>query len=178
MRDVMEVLDTVNDEIEKEGDASNEDEEVDEEEESDNSGVEDVPRYSAVEKEDSTDRISTPSKPKELIPHTDCDPSASEASDNEKGGSSTKNPVKKVTSKTKELLESHNASDDGSRGALAQIKDYKDHRKRLHRKHRGIMQWKAARTGDWALHKLLDETSRVGEVFEHHEKDVGIETEV
>jgi hypothetical protein len=32
--------------------------------------------------------------------------------------------------------------DDGRRGPLAQIKDYKEHSGQLHRQHRGLMQWK------------------------------------
>lgn len=58
------------------------------------------------------------------------------------------NPIDKVGK-----LMGSNASDDGSRGLFAQARDYKDHHRQLHRKHRGVMQWKAARTLDWAVGK-------------------------
>ena len=40
------------------------------------------------------------------------------------------------------------------------------------------MQWKAARTTDWAFTRAKHGGSRVGDVFEHQEKGAGIETEV
>lgn len=39
-------------------------------------------------------------------------------------------------------IEGHDQQKDGHRGPVEQIKDYKDHRKALHRQHRGIMQYK------------------------------------
>lgn len=39
---------------------------------------------------------------------------------------------------TKEEL----STDDGKRGPISQLKDYKHHRKQLHRMNRGLMQWK------------------------------------
>ena len=60
------------------------------------------------------------------------------------------------------------SDDDGSRGPLAQVQDYKKHHKQLHRKHRGVMQWKAARTLDW-----MADRAKHGK-----DKDTGIETEV
>lgn len=67
---------------------------------------------------------------------------------------------------------------NGSRGIRAQVADYKEHRKELHRKHRGIMQWRGVRTLDWMGGKVKRAKSRVGELFEHGEKDQGIEAEV
>jgi hypothetical protein len=40
---------------------------------------------------------------------------------------------------------SESGEDDGQRGALDSVKDYKKHRKQLHRRNRGLMQWKVCR---------------------------------
>ncbi|KAK3934144.1 hypothetical protein QBC46DRAFT_414188 [Diplogelasinospora grovesii] len=96
------------------------------------------------------------------------------------GGTST---AKKLPSQLKAqaaswrdgLSEGH---DDGSWGAIAQIQDYKKHHKQLHRQHRGVMQWRTARTLDWMAGKVKEGAGKVGELFEHGEKDQGIETEV
>lgn len=86
--------------------------------------------------------------------------------------------VKSLKGKLKGMLDKHNKSDDGSRGVLNQAKDYKDHRKQLHRKHRGIMQWKGARTAEWMGEKMRVGKGKVAGVFEHQERTTGIETEV
>ena len=181
VRNVMEVLDTVNDEIAKDDEAGDEgSDEEDSEDSSDSDRENDRTAPSTLNGESSNGQPPAPKKPKKLVTHTNDDSPDSDSSDNDaspqKG--STKNPIKKAKQKAKELVESHNASDDGSRGGIAQIKDYKDHRKSLHRKHKGVMQWKAARTGDWALSKVRHGSSRVSEVFEHQEKAQGVETEV
>lgn len=179
MRNVMEVLDTVNDEIEQDCEARDEGDEgsesdgsSDSEKENESSSAE-----TSIRSASNPDSPSTQSKPKKLLSHTN-DASSDSDSDSSSEGPPTKNPIKKVKNKAKELVESHNASDDGSRGAIGQIEDYKDHRKQLHRKHKGIMQWKATRTADWALGKARNGQSRVSEIFEHQEKSAGIETEV
>ena len=40
------------------------------------------------------------------------------------------------------------------------------------------MQWKAARTLDWMADRAKHGKDKVGEMFEHGDKDTGIETEV
>ncbi|ROW03637.1 hypothetical protein VPNG_07205 [Cytospora leucostoma] len=72
----------------------------------------------------------------------------------------------------------HNDPDDASRGIRNQLRDYKDHHKQLHRKHRGIMQWRVAREADHLGTKLSDLKGNVSSLFKHNEKDVGVETEV
>ncbi|KAI9880283.1 MAG: hypothetical protein M1830_004402 [Pleopsidium flavum] len=67
---------------------------------------------------------------------------------------------------------------DGSRGPWDQIKDYKDHSEQLHRHHRGLMQWKGARTAKWVKTKVLHGRDHVLDKVKHHERDPGIETEV
>ncbi|MCJ1245145.1 hypothetical protein MMC30_002346 [Trapelia coarctata] len=74
-------------------------------------------------------------------------------------------------------IEGQNQQEDGHRGPLEQIKDYKDHRKNLHRQHRGIMQYKGARTVRWMRTKIEHGKDHVVDTFQHHDRNPGIETE-
>ncbi|KAB5542545.1 hypothetical protein GE09DRAFT_1135570 [Coniochaeta sp. 2T2.1] len=87
-----------------------------------------------------------------------------------------KNSVKKLTDRV--LTGDKDGSEDGSRGLRAQVQDYMDHHKSLHRKHRGVMQWKGARTLDWIGSKAKHGKGKVEGIFEHRDKEQGIETEV
>lgn len=69
-------------------------------------------------------------------------------------------------------------SKDGERGALGELKDYKKHAKQLHRRNRGLMQWKAPRTLNWMKSKVDNTESRVTGMFKHGSRETGIETEV
>ncbi|KAI1149828.1 hypothetical protein F4825DRAFT_35287 [Nemania diffusa] len=90
-----------------------------------------------------------------------------------------RNPVEELTKvATTVLAPGHNDSEDGSRGLRGQMRDYKDHHKQLHRKHRGIMQWRAAREVNHLGGKLTRFKGGVSEMFHHDSKDAGIETEV
>lgn len=173
MRQVMECLDTITDENLK-GD--------DEFEESDDSTSED-------------ERHDNQAK-KKLKVHTNDDSSASSSDDdedNEKSGSSStvslsglkkaknilRNPVEgTIDTATSVLAPGHNDSNDGSRGIKNQLRDYKDHHKQLHRKHRGIMQWRVAREADHLGGKLSRLKGKVENAFSHSENNTGIETEV
>jgi hypothetical protein len=104
-----------------------------------------------------------------LKTHVNQDSSGDEQSDDEKDG-----PVDKF----KTMFAGHNDPDDGERGVVSQVRDYKDHHRQLHRKHRGIMQWKGARNLDWMAEKVKRGAGKVGDVFEHEEKEPDIETEV
>lgn len=53
----------------------------------------------------------------------------------------------------------------------------RDHKNQLHRKHRGIMQWRVAREADY-LGSKLSKLGNVSRIFHHGEKETGIETEV
>lgn len=89
------------------------------------------------------------------------------------------NPVSGgIDAATDVVAPGHNDSDDGSRGVRNQLRDYKDHHKQLHRQHRGIMQWKAAREVDHLGSKLSSLKGNVSRIFHHEEKDTGVETEV
>ena len=58
-----------------------------------------------------------------------------------------------------------------------QIKDYKNREGQLHRRHRGLMQWKVARTGQFLKTKVEHGKDHVLERLGHQERDPGIETE-
>ncbi|ORY65771.1 uncharacterized protein BCR38DRAFT_165723 [Pseudomassariella vexata] len=83
-----------------------------------------------------------------------------------------------VDTATSVLAPGHNDSDDGSRGIRNSLRDYKDHHKQLHRKHRGIMQFRAAREVDHLGSKFSRMKGNVSGFFHHNDKDAGIETEV
>ncbi|KAK0726830.1 hypothetical protein B0T26DRAFT_737723 [Lasiosphaeria miniovina] len=108
-------------------------------------------------------------------------------SDPEGGGSgrskSLAKPVKKLPAKLKQqtspLLNWKGGSDDdGTRGVVSQMQDYKRHHKQLHRQHKGVMQWKAARTLDWMADKVNEGKGKAVDAFHHSDKGQGIETEV
>ena len=67
---------------------------------------------------------------------------------------------------------------DGTGGPAQQIKDYSANSEQLHRRHRGLMQWKGARTANWMKSKAEHARNRVSDSFGHHERDPGVETEV
>ena len=70
------------------------------------------------------------------------------------------------------------SADDGKRGPLAQLKDYKEHSGELHRQHRGLMQWKGARTAHWMKTKVQHGKEHVRDGLKLSGRDPGIETEV
>jgi len=180
IRDTMEVLDTVNDEEQDNGDEGTSDGHSDDSEGSDNDNSGGPPRArdgpGGASDLDNGEPQSTRDKiRKKLKPRTNQDSSDSGADDD---GSSSKNPITKTKSKIASLVDGHNDPNDGSRGVLAQYRDYKDHHKQIHRKHRGVMQWKGARTMNWVADKAKRTKGRVEGVFEHKEKDSPIETEV
>ncbi|KAK4697975.1 hypothetical protein P7C71_g202, partial [Lecanoromycetidae sp. Uapishka_2] len=63
-------------------------------------------------------------------------------------------------------------------GQVDQIRDYKAGSEQLHRRHRGLMQWKVARTGKYFKTKIEHGRDHVMDSFRHHDRDPGIETEV
>ncbi|MCJ1471796.1 hypothetical protein MMC13_000437 [Lambiella insularis] len=68
--------------------------------------------------------------------------------------------------------------EDGRRNPLQQIKDYKDHHQELHRQHRGVMQYKGARTVKWMKTKVDHGKDHILNRFQHHDRNPDIETEV
>ncbi|KAF2652264.1 hypothetical protein K491DRAFT_706548 [Lophiostoma macrostomum CBS 122681] len=93
--------------------------------------------------------------------------------DSDSGSSFIPNPFSKKN-KTDSNLDS-----DGKRGPIDQIRDYKENSKQLHRRNRGMMQWKGPRTLAWMKHVAQKGESKVKGVFEHGERGgQGIQTEV
>jgi len=68
--------------------------------------------------------------------------------------------------------------DNGKRGPLAQLRDYKEHSGELHRQHRGLMQWKGARTAKWMKTKVQHGREHLRDGLKLSGRDPGIETEV
>lgn len=183
VRDVMECLDIIHDEKmdEYSDDESMQDSSEDTETESQYSQRGSPASHRHFKQRDGQDGETR----RRLRTHTN-DQSDSEGSDTQSTESGSlakvKAPVTAVKAAASKLLDQiegdHDPANDSSRGVRGQIADYRDHRKQLHRKHRGIMQWKSIRTLDWMGGKAKRAKSRVGELFEHTEKDQGIETEV
>jgi hypothetical protein len=67
---------------------------------------------------------------------------------------------------------------DGKRGPKQQLKEYKANRRQLHRRNRGLMQWKGARTLPWLTHKLEHSEQRFHDLFRHREREPTVEMEV
>ncbi|KAI2621598.1 hypothetical protein GGR54DRAFT_599125 [Hypoxylon sp. NC1633] len=173
LRSVMECLDTITDEKLEEESGSETD---------------------ATSDDDSEDET----RRKKLRVHTN-DDSSPASSDDEDGGDASKpsSPSKKSLSdlkKVKGILRNpvdsvggaftsavapgHNDPDNGSRGIRDQLRDYKDHHKQLHRRHRGIMQWRPAREANHMSGKLRRLKGNISGIFQHGEKENGVETEV
>ena len=82
-----------------------------------------------------------------------------------------------IIDKAKALVEGHNDENNGERGPLAELRDYMDHRKELHRHHRGIMQFKMPRTMDWLVTKARHGEGHFADIVGHSDRESGIETE-
>ena len=70
------------------------------------------------------------------------------------------------------------STDNGKRGPLAQLKDYKEHSGELHRQHRGLMQWKGARTAKWVKTKVRHGKEHMVDGLKLSGREPGVETEV
>ena len=88
---------------------------------------------------------------------------------------------------TSENSEDGTSADEGSlkggsddrKGPIDALKDYKDKSKPLPRQHKGLMQWRVARTGDWIHTKIKDDIGgKVKDAFSRKGKVQGVETEV
>lgn len=163
IRNVMEVLDTANEE--KEDDDVTDGDSYDFEDSDDDTNTNDG------NDTDGNDHDTKKALQKSLSTNKDTPSSSDAESTRSTSGNS-------LVGKLKGIVDGHNKSDDGSRGIIGQAKDYKDHHKQLHRKHRGIMQWKGARTADWMGEKMKQGKGKIAGVFEHQERTPGIETEV
>ncbi|KAK4198124.1 hypothetical protein QBC40DRAFT_350468 [Triangularia verruculosa] len=181
IRSVLEVLDTVNDE--KMIDYyDNSDSETESSSETDTESSSDYSDgQGTLRKRDSHEEAEK----RKMLRKAGQDSTTEYSSDEDEGpmnGNPVK-PVKKAKTKIKkrasDLVDGKDgSSDDGKRGPISQLQDYKRHHKQLHRKHRGVMQWKTARSVDWMVDKVKDGKSKVKGLVDHSEKEQGIETEV
>lgn len=202
MREVMECLDTIADENLGEGDGDGEGEYEDEESANSSDTGGDGDGYGDGNGNGGTRRSSSDREArKKLKVHTNDSSSDSsrEASadeeDKDKSHSTlslhnlkklakapkkiVKNPVGGTASAALDVVApGHNDADDGSRGLGNTLRDYKDHHKQLHRRHRGIMQFRVAREADHVAGKLSGLKGNVSGLFHHGDKDTGVETEV
>lgn len=93
---------------------------------------------------------------------------SSNSDDNDSSSSSSDSEDESTMQKIKpDFLQKHKKtdsklSDDGKRGVVDQLKDYKEHNKQLHRKNRGMMQWKGPRTLAWMKHTAHRGTNKIG----------------
>ncbi|KAK0667111.1 hypothetical protein QBC41DRAFT_324636 [Cercophora samala] len=184
IRSVLEVLDTVNDEkmIDYYDDSGSEsDSSSDSEPSSESDSDFRVDRgQGSLQKRDSNEEAEK----RKMLRKAGRDSTTEYSSEDEQhtNGNPIK-PVKKAKTKIKKRASSlvdgkDGSDDDGKRGPISQLQDYKRHHKQLHRKHRGVMQWKAARSVEWMADKVKDGKSKVQGLVHHSDKEQGIETEV
>jgi len=101
-----------------------------------------------------------------------------DTSGNSSSSDSSSDEGGEMTPKTKSGASTDSLGSNGKRGTIDQIKDYKEHKKQLHRQNRGMMQWKGPRTLQWMKHKVDHAEEAIVSKFKHSERDTGIETEV
>jgi hypothetical protein len=71
----------------------------------------------------------------------------------------------------------HERNTNGNRNVIDSYQEYREHSKQINRRHRGVMQFKSARTMWWMKHKAEHLQDRISGIFEHHERETGIESE-
>jgi C2 domain len=120
--------------------------------------------------------------PDDTAEATSSSSSSSSDEDEDEDTNSPQSTAQKATSAAKHkamhLLGGENDAEDGKRGPSAQIQDYKDHHRSLHRRHRGLMQWKGVRTVDWMMGRATRGKEWMGGLTRHGEREPEVETEV
>lgn len=108
------------------------------------------------------------------------DDSSSSSSDSESDGGE-ESTMEKITPS---FLQKHKKTDsklseDGKRNTVDEMKDYKQHTRQIHRKNRGLMQWKGPRTVAWMKHTADRGKNKVKELVHHKDRGGGggVETE-
>ncbi|KAI5275962.1 hypothetical protein E4T47_01191 [Aureobasidium subglaciale] len=86
-----------------------------------------------------------------------------------------KHSISKLTTGTDQDKEER--GHDGSRNVIDSYHEYRENSKQINRRHRGVMQFKSARTMWWMKHKAEHLQDRISGIFEHHERATGIESE-
>ncbi|KDR78890.1 hypothetical protein GALMADRAFT_244535 [Galerina marginata CBS 339.88] len=102
--------------------------------------------------------------------------SSSDSSSDEEDEGSEGNPPGGPSTKSDGL-----AKDLGD-GVVGQFKDFRKRKGELHRKHRGLMQWKAMRNVAWIGRGVENQAGNLGDkvkgAFKHHDRKIAIEKEV
>ena len=108
----------------------------------------------------------------------------SESNSNDSEDDEGRNTADGLIGKLKSNGKSHTADgangDEGAKnsGLFADVKTDRVQSNQLHRRHRGIMQWKGARTAEYLKTKVEHGKDHVLDRFKHHERNPGLETEV
>lgn len=190
MRNVMECLDTIADENladDDDGDGPDTDDDSDDSSQESKSGDKVARKKLKVHTNDDTSSSSSGDEDSERPPSSSAGNGSSHQSSLSMSLAGLRRAPKKMmhnpvggtaSSAAAVLAPGHNDPDDGARGLRDQLRDYKDHHRQLHRQHRGIMQWRAAREMDHLGSKLSGLKGDVSQLFRHSEKDVGVEREV
>ena len=177
VKGVMEALDTVNDEkMDQDEDSSIGSWEEDMGSDSDSDSSSDSEDFGPPEKRGSQAEAE---KRKMMRKAGDSSSRSSSSSESDSEDDSGLKKLAKAPSKLKDratsLMDAKEGSDDdGSRGPMDQLRDYKKHRKQLHGKHGGIMQWKATGSLDWMVDKVKEGKGKVGEDMGHSDKEQGL----
>ena len=108
---------------------------------------------------------------------------ADDSGSSDSDSSDEEGPKKAANGLIKSLTPGGKSDGDGGEahkgnGPVEQIKDYKRNEEQLHRRHRGLMQWKVARTGQYLKTKVEHGRDHVLDRLGHRERDPGVETEV
>ncbi|KAI2466726.1 hypothetical protein F4781DRAFT_340441 [Annulohypoxylon bovei var. microspora] len=176
MRDVMECLDTVTDEKLDDEDESGSEADITG---SNDSEDEETRKKLRVHTNDDSSRSSSDDEDGALGPSSSSSLSLPDFKKFKKVKNIFHNPVEGTAEvATSVVAPGHNDPDDGSRGVQNQLRDYKDHHRQLHRKHRGIMQFRPAREASHLGGKLSRLKGNISGMFHHDEKEAGTETEI
>lgn len=143
--------------------------------------VVDSSRYQTHKDEAEADgALASPSQ-KHISPQVDGEDEHSDSADSSSDDNDSDGGEEGLSShdgkRDKENSENTELQDSGHRDLTSSWKDYKSHAKQMHRRHRGVMQHKSARTMWWMKHKVENVSDRVSGVFSHHERTGGVETE-
>ncbi|KAL8821555.1 MAG: hypothetical protein Q9223_000399 [Gallowayella weberi] len=105
---------------------------------------------------------------------TDDDSSSSDSSDSEEDSGKASGFRKEL----KATFSGDKGAEEMGNNPLKDFQEYNDHSEQLHRHHRGLMQWKGARTAKWMKTRLEDGKDKIANSLKHHDRNPGIETEV
>ncbi|KAL8679384.1 MAG: hypothetical protein Q9186_004319 [Xanthomendoza sp. 1 TL-2023] len=105
---------------------------------------------------------------------SDEDSSSSDSSDSEEDSQKASGFRKEL----KATFSGGKGAEDMGNNPLKEFQEYNDHSDQLHRHHRGLMQWKGARTAKWMKTRLEDGKDKIANSLKHHDRNPGIETEV